>query len=207
MAVVNSKCPNCGNIIKVETNKMLSECPFCKSTFNTNDAIQAYRTFVATGGNAMDNTFEIEDNKLISYNGKTKSVTIPEGVEVIGVEAFRFDGAKDEHILTSIVLPSTVKVIEEGAFANNLVLETIDLSACKNLTEIGARAFSGCRNVTTIDLSNCTSLQSIGEKVFAGCKGLRSVIFPNSLNSIGQSAFMNTGLTEIDLSNIKLKRV
>ena len=85
MAVVNSKCPNCGNIIKVETNKMLSECPFCKSTFNTNDAIQAYRTFVATGGNAMDNTFEIEDNKLISYNGKTKSVTIPEGVEIIGI--------------------------------------------------------------------------------------------------------------------------
>ena len=205
MAVVNSKCPNCGNIIKVETNKMLSTCPFCKSTINTNDAIQAYRTFVATGGNIMDNSFEIEDNKLISYGGRTKSVTIPEGVEVIGFEAFRFDGAKDEHVLTSIVLPSSVKVIEEGAFANNLVLESIDLSACKDLTEIGPRAFSGCRNVTTIDLSACEKLESVGEKVFAGCKGLRSVVFPKSLREIGQSAFMNTGLTEIDLSNITLK--
>lgn len=205
MAVVNSKCPNCGNIIKVETNKMLSSCPFCKSTFNTNDAIQAYRTFVATGGNMMDNTFEIEDNKLIRYNGRTKSVTIPEGVEIIGYEAFRFDGAKDEHVLTSIVLPSSVKVIEEGAFANNLVLAEIDLSSCNELTEIGPRAFSGCRSVDTIDLSKCEKLESIGEKVFAGCKGLRTVLFPKSLHQIGQSAFMNTGMTEIDLSNITLK--
>ena len=65
MAVVNSKCPNCGNIIKIETNRMLSGCPYCKATFNTNDAIQAYRTHVATGGAMMDNTFEIEDNKLV----------------------------------------------------------------------------------------------------------------------------------------------
>ena len=205
MAVVNSKCPNCGNIIKVETNKMLSACPFCKSTFNTNDAIQAYRTFVATGGSNVDNTFEIEDNKLIRYNGRTKTVAVPEGVEVIGYEAFRFDGAKDEHILTAITVPSTVKVIEEGAFANNLLVSTIDLSKCKDLTEIGPRAFSGCRSIDTIDLSGCTNLTTIGEKAFAGCKGLRNVIFPSSVNKIGQSAFMNTGLTEIDLSNIKLK--
>ena len=205
MAVVNSKCPNCGNIIKVETNKMLSSCPYCKSTINTNDAIQAYRTFVATGGANVDNTFEIEDNKLIRYNGKTKTASIPEGVEVIGYEAFRFDGAKDEHVLSSITVPSTVKVIEEGAFANNLVVSSIDLSNCKDLTEIGPRAFSGCRSIDTIDLSGCTNLTTIGEKAFAGCKGLRSVIFPSSVNKIGQCAFMNTGLTEIDLSNITLK--
>ena len=206
MAVVDSKCPNCGNIIKVETNKMLSGCPFCKATFNTNDSIQAYRTFIATGGKMMDNTFDIEDNKLIRYNGRSKSVTVPDGVEIIGYEAFRFDGAKDEHVLTSIILPSTVKVIEEGAFANNLVLQTVDLSACKDLSEIGPRGFSGCRSISEIDLSNCTSLTSVGEKVFAGCKGLREVKFPTSLNTIGQSAFMNTGMTEIDLSMIKLKQ-
>ena len=205
MAVVNSKCPNCGNIIKVETNKMLSTCPFCKSSFNTNDAIQSYRTFVATGGKMVDNTFEIEDNKLIRYNGRTKSATIPDGVEVIGYEAFRFDGAKDEHVLTSVVLPSTVKVIEEGAFANNLVLSSVDLSNCSELTEIGTRAFSGCRSIDTLDLSKCEKLLTVGEKAFAGCKGLRSLIFPNSVNTIGQCAFMNTGLTEIDLSMIKLK--
>jgi len=207
MAVVNSKCPNCGNIIKVETNKMLSGCPFCKATFNTNDAIQAYRTYVSTGGNAMDNTFEIEDNVLVRYNGRTRNVTIPEGVEVIGYEAFRFDGEKDEHVLQSIVVPSSVKMIEEGAFANNLVLNSIDLSRCSGLVEIGPRAFSGCRSIDTIDLAKCSSLESVGEKVFAGCKSLRTVLFPSSLHTIGQSAFMNTGMTEIDLSNIKLKEL
>ena len=205
MAVVDSKCPNCGNIIKVETNRLLSSCPFCKASFNTNDSIQAYRTFIATGGKMMDNTFDIDDNKLVRYNGRSKSVTVPDGVEIIGYEAFRFDGAKDEHVLTEIILPSSVKVIEEGAFANNLVLQTVDLSACADLTEIGVRGFSGCRSIESIDLSNCTKLTSVGEKVFAGCKGLREVKFPTSLNTIGQSAFMNTGMTEIDLSMIKLK--
>lgn len=206
MAVVDAKCPNCGNIIKIETNKLLNGCPYCKSSFNTNDAIQAYRTYIATGGNTMDNTFEIEDNKLIRYNGRSKSVTIPNGVEVIGYEAFRFEGEKDEHVLQQIILPSSVKVIEEGAFANNLVVTSIDLSECSGLTEIGPRAFSGCRSIASIDLSNCTKLESLGDKVFAGCKGLREVKFPTSLNTIGQQAFMNTGLTEIDLSMIKLKK-
>jgi len=207
MAVVNSKCPNCGNIIKIETNKMLSSCPYCKSSFNTSDAIQAYRTYVATGGNQMDNTFEIEDNKLIRYNGRSRNVTIPDGVEIIGYEAFRFDGAKDEHILQSIVVPSSVKEIEEGAFANNLVLSSIDLSSCSDLTTIGARAFSGCRSIDEIDLSKCNKLESVGEKAFAGCKGLRNVIFPSSVTEIGQSAFMNTGITEIDLSMVHLKEL
>ena len=206
MAVVNAKCPNCGNIIKIETNKLLSGCPYCKSSFNTNDSIQAYRTYVATGGAAVDNTFEIEDNKLIRYNGRSKSITIPDGVEIIGYEAFRFDGAKDEHVLTSIVLPSSVKEIEEGAFANNLVLTSVDLSACDKLVTIGTRAFSGCRSISELDLTACSSLVEIGEKAFAGCKALTSLRFPTSVNTIGQSAFMNTGLTEIDLSMIKLKK-
>ena len=208
MAVVNSKCPNCGNIIKIETNRMLSGCPYCKATFNTNDAIQAYRTHVATGGNTMtDNTFEIEDNKLIRYNGKSRSAVIPDGVEIIGYEAFRFDGAKDEHILQSITVPSSVKEIEEGAFANNLVVTSIDLSQCKDLVSIAPRAFSGCRSIEELDLSNCTKLETIGEKAFAGCKGLRNVIFPSSVNTIGGSAFMNTGITEIDLSMVHLKEL
>ena len=206
MAVVNAKCPNCGNIIKIETNRLLSGCPFCKSSFNTNDAIQAYRTYVATGGASVDNTFEIEDNKLIRYNGRSKNVEIPDGVEVIGYEAFRFEGAKDEHVLTSIVVPSSVKVIEEGAFANNLVLTDIDLSACENLVEIGPRAFSGCRSIDSLDLSKCEKLEIIGEKAFAGCKGLRTLVFPTNVKEIGAQAFMNTGLTEIDLSMMKLKK-
>ena len=206
MAVVNAKCPNCGNIIKIETNKLLSGCPYCKSSFNTNDAIQAYRTYIATGGNNMDNTFEIEDNKLVRYNGRTKSVTVPDGVEIIGYEAFRFEGEKDEHVLGQIVLPASLKIIEEGAFANNIVVTNIDLSKCSELTEIGPRAFSGCRSINNIDLSKCEKLTSLGDKVFAGCKGLTSVQFPTSLNTIGQQAFMNTGLTEIDLSMIKLKK-
>ena len=206
MAVVDAKCPNCGNIIKIETNRLLSSCPYCKSSFNTSDSIQAYRTHLATGGKMMDNTFEIEDNKLIRYNGRSKNVEIPDGVEIIGYEAFRFDGEKDEHILSSLVLPASVKIIEEGAFANNLVLSSVDLSKCDKLVEIGTRAFSGCRSINSFDLTSCTSLEVIGEKAFAGCKSLTSLNFPASVNTIGIQAFMNTGLAEIDLSMIKLKK-
>ena len=69
-----------------------------------------------------DNTFEIEDNKLIRYNGKSRSAVIPDGVEIIGYEAFRFDGEKDEHVLQSIVVPSSVKMMDYEIDDSTLVL-------------------------------------------------------------------------------------
>ena len=52
--------------------------------------------------------FEIKDNVLVKYNGSEGFVRVPEGVEVIGENAF---ARKD--MIESIILPEGVKKIKE----------------------------------------------------------------------------------------------
>ena len=38
--------------------------------------------------NIKENDFQLDGNKLLRYNGSDETVTVPEGVEVIGMAAF-----------------------------------------------------------------------------------------------------------------------
>lgn len=77
-----------------------------------------------------------------------------------------FENAK----LREVVFPSTLKVIENGAFENSIF----------NLSDV---------NKTSVDFSNTTGL-SIGEKAFSGSK-VRSITLGNSMERIGEYAFSN----------------
>ena len=60
--------------------------------------------------------------------------------------------------------------------------------------------FSGCSGLTSIVIPN--SVTSIGKSAFYGCKGLTSIEIPNSVTRFGDSAFqMCTGLTSIVIPN------
>lgn len=56
----------------------------------------------------MENEFKMEDNVLTKYTGKEKYVTVPEGVEVIGKEAFKWC-----YDVEKMILPNSLKIIEE----------------------------------------------------------------------------------------------
>ena len=69
-----------------------------------------------------------------------------------------------------------------------------------SVTEIGFRAFEGCRNLISVTISN--SVMTIGESAFSYCTGLTSVTIPDSVTEIGEFAFCEcTGLTSITISN------
>lgn len=55
------------------------------------------------------------------------------------------------------------------------------------VTNIGAKAFNGCRNLTDVVIPN--SVTSIGSSTFSNCTNLTSVVIPDSVTSIGMSAF------------------
>ena len=104
------------------------------------------------------------------------SVTLPEGLQSIGANAFR--GCP----LTSVTLPESLQSIGANAFCG-CPLTSVTLP--EGLQSIGANAFRGCP-LTCVTLPE--SLQSIGADAFSGCP-LTSITLPESLQSIVADAF------------------
>ncbi len=142
------------------------------------------------------------------YCESLTSITIPNGVTSIGEDAFAYCES-----LTSIMIPNSVTSIGEDAFyycdslqyniegnlkylgnsenpylylagttSDDITSATINTN-CKF---IGSSAFF-ITSLTSIVIPN--SVTSIGDSAFEGCYNLISIEIPNSVTSIGDSAF------------------
>lgn len=70
------------------------------------------------------------------------------------------------------------------------------------VTAIGEYAFYNRYSSTALkSISIPNTVTSIGKSAFYYCYGLKSISFPNSLTSIGNNAFSSTGLTYAKISN------
>ena len=131
----------------------------------------------------------------IGENTITK-VIIPEGVEKIGAYAFAKLTALEE-----VVLPSTLKYIEYGAFLGCKNLKTV--TGIENVITINKNAFDGCDLRGTISLS---SAHAIADYAFANNKNLEGVVIPETLRSIGSYAFANNAaLKDVTVNAAKIK--
>ena len=160
-----------------------------------------------------DIPFTISGSTLVSYNRSGGTVTVPDGIKVIGKSAF-----EDCWEVTKISLPAETEIIEESAFYGCSSLTSISLSGIKR---IGRSAFSECTSLRSISIpegitrvddhlfENCNSLnnitlpntlKSIGISAFASCSNLKSIIIPKSVIRIDGSCFSNcSSLTSISL--------
>ena len=108
---------------------------------------------------------------------KLRSVVLGEGIETVDTDAFVACVS-----LTSLVLPSTLRVLEHSAFHRN---------ALKELTIPGSVAsvngFGSSEKLRSVVFEE--GVKEIVSSAFSGCKKLRNVTFPDSLEKIGENAF------------------
>ena len=121
-----------------------------------------------------------------------KTVTIPEGYDRLGDNAF-----KGQSNVETFNLPSTLKLIGESAFENCYAMKSIKLN--DGLENIGKRAFVGT-NLTEISFPH--SLRIINDAAFAGLTNIKELKFNAGLKYIGNSAFALT--SELTVKTIEI---
>ncbi len=140
----------------------------------------------------MKNEFVIRNGVLISYNGKSKEVIIPDEVTAIGDYAFvtksSFHGWVNLYgnwNVQRVQLPSGIKTIGKCAFFGCYNLEIINIP--EGVTRIEERAFTSC-HLTSLSLPE--SIEYIGEKAFSNCSKLSELAIPQNVKNIYPMTFM-----------------
>ena len=134
------------------------------------------------------------DTRAIGYAAFTgcsrlTSISIPESVDSIASYAFNATG------LTSVAIPARVTVVGDGAFSRCLALT----SATVPNGRVGKFAFLGDTKLGRVTLG---TVKTIGAGAFCGCTALKALTWTDftTLASIGDEAFMASGMENADLS-------
>ena len=173
---------------------------------------------VDVGGGNQDLQGDVVVPATIRYDGQTYKVAS------IGAGAFM-----ECTNISSVTIPNSVTSIENSTFEGCTRLTSITIPS--SVTSIKASVFYGCTNLTSIKVGsgntkydsrdNCNAIiETATNTIIRGCKnteipnsvtsigeyafresGLYSFTIPNSVTSIEEYAFRESGLTSITISN------
>ena len=122
---------------------------------------------------------------VVALDRSIASCTVLDGTTSIGKNAFAgggtINGVQVDNActsLTSVTLPASLETIGDGAFGTSV-------STGKACTSLASVTFTG------------NGLKEIGKAAFGKCTALSSIDLPDSLTTIGESAFQQTALTSV----------
>ena len=165
---------------------------------------------ITAAGNNANREFYVDDDVVYQpYDGGlalrffplakwTDEYEIEDGVTALGSNSMQMAE------FTSVTIPASVRSINSYAF-NSSAIESVTFNGVPSFgTEFednalpGAGAFSSCENLRTINdfPRNVTKLPN---NLFSGDVRLTGFDIPGSVTEIGNSAFANTGITEIKI--------
>ncbi|MDE6518007.1 MAG: leucine-rich repeat domain-containing protein [Acetatifactor sp.] len=136
--------------------------------------------------------FRIEGTTLIGYTGTASDVSIPSTVKVIGEGAFQ-----NNTNITRVTIPKNVEEIKPYAFWGCDHLEQGSLG--EGLYEVGDYAFANCPELRNISFPD--NITRIGIMAFADCASLRNIKIPYTVRSVHDTAFDGCYRLEIDYDN------
>ena len=161
-----------------------------KMIFGTSDGVRTI---------TFPNTVKIVRQSSFSRAEMLRSATLNEGLEALGTDECKPDGKLYSGVfqksgLRRVRLPSTLRRIECGAFADCASLKSVSLPEA--LEYLGRYCFQGS---ALEEVTFPRNLKKIEKNACLACANLKSVNFPADLGSIGPFAFYRTGLTHIEL--------
>ena len=133
---------------------------------------------------------KIGNQAFMNCSSLRGNLTIPNSVTEIGDEAFSYCRGFNGNL----TLPNNLKTIRKKAF-NGCNSLNGNLTIPNSVMEIGEGAFLNCSGFNA-DLILPEKLKTIGANAFSGCYRLQKeqVVLPTTLESIGSSAFDETGM-------------
>lgn len=160
---------------------------------SSNTAISEYVTPAETdfswteveGGVALD-----------GYHGEAIAIYVPAqlgGKNVVEIAMGAFNDVAN--VLEGIVLPDTVRKVDEKAFLYCTVLKEINLG--KGVITLGDHAIEGC--VSLMNVTGGESLESTGFNCFANCQSLKKINLPEGLKELGAGTFCLSGIEQITI--------
>jgi uncharacterized repeat protein (TIGR02543 family) len=165
----------------------------------TNIGNKAFTDCISLSSVTIPSSVKTIGNRTFYKCSRLEAVTIPSGVTSIGDKAFHYCNS-----LTSVTIPASVQTIKGTPFLGcssliSIVVEkgnTIYDSRdnCNAIIQTKKNTMiKGCQNTVIPN-----TVTSIGGSAFEDCNGLTSITIPNSVTSISSSAFDHcSGLSSI----------
>ncbi len=177
---------------------------FLFSTFNlfaedfkaVNKGRIIYYNITSAANLTLEVTFKGMDYD-VTLNEYTSAIVIPDSIKHLGkfytVTKIGKNAFRDCARLNSVVIPSSVKIIDKNAFTDCKAMHTVTIPA--SLEVIEQDAFSNCNGMLSLSLP--LAIKEIKERTFLGCSKLKNVSIPDSVHSIYDNAFAGCAIDKI----------
>ena len=198
VAEYSGKKPLFGNYVSFEKDELP---PFCFAGMRLR-SVSLPRSLVSVGDGAFSGCAQLRGVEIpanvvsvgdMAFSGCSSLETVKSYSGLVEVGEYAFSKCS---MLSSVDLPSLAHI---GSSAFSFCASLKSFVFTSSLVRIADGAFEGA-GLESVDLSMCNSLTEIGAWAFADNGSLRSVVLPSGLESLGDGAFFyNTALGSIDL--------
>ena len=145
-----------------------------------------------------DWTYTISDDGtavITAYNGSDTEITIPATVDGYTVTEVSFSSNSGSNsTIISITISEGITTLSAYAFSSCTALGSVEVSS--TITEIPDYCFYACSRLSYVIIRG-SNLISVGKSAFAGCMSLKYIVHGEGLISIGDGAFASSSLEEI----------